>query len=463
MKPLTIEQIVHATGGILNSGDASVEISGICTDTRKIEKGCLFVPIAGDNYDGHDFINEAIAGGAIAVLFHKEHFTYDNIVSIKVDNTTVAYGNIAKYYRSLFQIPVVAITGSVGKTTTKDMTACAFSGSKTFVKTPANHNNEIGLPTTIFEIENQDAAIVEMGMRGLGQIEYLSKIAAPTIGIITNIGSSHMELLGSKENIFKAKMEICKGMNNHSTLLLNGDDAMLTSDVARDMTKTIKVLYFGTSDICTFRAVDIIDADLCKYKLITPYGEATVKLQVAGTHNIINSLAAIGAALCGGVAFLDAVRGIEQYGPESIRQKIIEYNNIKIIDDTYNASPESMKASLNVLMHLVGTRKIAVLGNIFELGNFAEKAHRDVGNFISRLGLDFLVTVGNDASYIADEAITLDFNTEKIYKCNNTDEATIILRQIIKSGDVVLIKGSRAMKMELIVAALTDKNGGKYL
>lgn len=462
MIPLSIEQIVHATGGILVSGDGRIEISTICTDTRKIEKGCIFIPIAGERFDGHDFIYEAIAGGAIAVLHHKEHFTCGNIISIKVDNTTVAYGDIAKYYRSLFHIPVVAITGSVGKTTTKDMTACAFSGAMTFVKTPANHNNEIGMPTTILKIENQDAAILEMGMRGLGQIEYLSKIAAPTIGIITNIGSSHMELLGSKENIFKAKMEICKGMSDNSTLLLNGDDPMLTRNIVIEMAAMIKVLYFGTSDICTFRAVDIIDADLCKYKLVSPYGEANIKLQVVGKHNTINSLAAIGAALCAGISLDDAVQGIELYGPESIRQKIIEYNDVKIIDDTYNASPESMKASLDVLMNLIGKRKIAVLGNIFELGDFTEKAHRDVGKFISNLGVDFLITVGNFASYIADEAIALDFNPDKIYKCNYTDEATTILKRIIKVGDVVLIKGSRAMKMEHVVAELTNKNGGKY-
>lgn len=456
MIPLTIEQLVHATGGILNSGDKGIEINCICTDTRKIEKGCLYIALKGEKFDGHNFIQDAIAGGAAAVMYHEGDFTSKDIATIKVDNTTRAYGDIAKYYRSLFSIPVIAVTGSVGKTTTKDMTACAVSSSKTFIKTPANNNNEIGMPATILKIEDHNIAILEMGMRGLGQIEYLSKIAAPTIGIISNIGSSHMELLGSKENILKAKMEICKGMDSNSVLLLNGDDPMLISDKACEMAANNKIYYYGTSDICTFKATDIINSELCKYRLITPYGEASVNLQVTGIHNVTNSLAAIGAAICAGVTLEDAVSGIEQYGPESIRQKIIEYNEVKIIDDTYNASPESMKASLNVLLNLKGERKIAVLGNIFELGEITEKAHREVGKYISLVRTDVLITVGNSAGFIADEAaINLNESPIEIYKCNNTDEAAAILKQIMRTGDVILIKGSRAMKMEQVVAGIT--------
>lgn len=384
---------------------------------------------------------------------------------ILVSDTLAALGKIAGTVRRKLKIPVVGVTGSVGKTSTKDLTAAALSSVKNTAKTQLNFNNEIGLPLTILSATPEHEALVgEMGMRGLGEIMYLSEILRPDIGIITNIGVSHIERLGSQENIFLAKTEICAGMPENGALLLNGDDGY-TGDRVRvaarmaDFPQGIRPLWYGTSKGCDFTASDIRPQGDGKisFAFHSACGDRVVHLQVPGRHNVLNASAALAAAVLCGVPLDDAVNGIESYAGDRVRLNILRSGGITVIDDTYNAGPESMRASLDVLADLPDIRRrIAVLGDMLELGAASAALHRTVGAYAAEKNIQVLITVGLESSHIGERFRDICPGAS-VYPCDSTEEAGRILRRIVQKGDGILIKGSHAMHMDEIVKVLKEE------
>ncbi len=465
MVKLTISEILKATQGKLlseyinttdgkNEGSLGLEleVSDISTDSRKIKEGDLFIPIIGEKFDGHDYIYQSLSNGAVAALSQKATEVPENKVLIIVKDTMSALRELAAYYRAKFNIPIVGVTGSVGKTSTKEMIASVLEQRYKVLKTIGNFNNEIGLPLTIFRLDHSyDVAVIEMGMSGLGEIRRLSMIAKPEIGVITNIGLSHIEKLGSKNNILKAKMEIVDGMKKDGVLILNADDKLLYG--VKDIVQ-LPVEYFGMEEEADFQAFNVMSKghEGSQFEIEVNNSEYRVSVPVPGLHNIYNALSAILVGLNLGMEMEEIVRGIEQYKPEKMRMNIIDNNGSKIIDDVYNSSPDSVRAALNVLSDLRGSgNTIAVLGDMLEMGEWAKVSHIEIGKYIVEKHIDVLVTVGKNGRYIAEGAREAGMPANKVKCFDRNLDVSYYLTHIIKTGDIVLIKGSRGMKMEEIV------------
>jgi UDP-N-acetylmuramoyl-tripeptide--D-alanyl-D-alanine ligase len=457
MESIGCSEIVKATGGTLISGRIDVEFRNISTDSRQIaEEGDLFVPIVGERFDGHDFMWKALELGAAGSLTHKEAQAADGKVIIKVDDTLKALKDIAAYYRQKFDIPFVGITGSVGKTTTKEMVASVLARKFNVLKTEGNLNNEIGLPLTVFRLNSaHQAAVLEMGMSGFGEISRLTSIVNPHIAIITNIGMSHIEKLGSRENILKAKMEILEGLNKDGLVILNGDDPLLAG--LKGVLKFRTVLY-GTEGVLDFKAENVKTNGEKGSKFDINIGKDTynVHIPVPGVHNVHNALAAIAAGVEMGISMDEIIKGIADFNPGKMRLNIIPHAGMKIINDAYNASPQSMEAAISVLKDMgAGGRTIAVLGDMLEMGEWAHKAHIDVGKYLVQKGIDYVVTVGKDAKNIAAGALELGASCDSVASFDTNSQAAEFIKSIATAGDVILVKGSRGMRMEEIVNLLT--------
>ncbi len=386
MQKMTIKDILTATGGTLLSGDENTVVTDVITNSREAGEGMLFIPIIGDKFDGHEFIKAAFDMGAAAALTQKETELFIGKTIVQVLDTRKALGDIAKYYKQIHNVPSVAVTGSVGKTTTKDMVASVLSQKYRTLKTQNNYNNDIGVPDTIFNLEKEhEAAVIEMGMNHFGEIEYLAEIGRPDIAVITNIGESHIANLGSQEGIFRAKMEITKLFGADNTLIVNGDDKFLSK------TKGIgdyKVVYYGMENPENDVKVKNIMPNGqhgIKFTAVIPDGEYEVRVNVPGEHNVYNALAAVCAGLEMNIPMPDIVRGIENVELTSQRLDIEDYKGITIINDCYNASPDSVKAAVKVLCSENADRKIALLGDILEMGDYAEKAHYELGRLLTFL------------------------------------------------------------------------------
>lgn len=447
MNPMKIGDIVKATGGTLLCGDPETAVTAICTDTRQITPGSLFVPIVGEHFDAHDFIPSALSGGCAASLTARPASAGDKPL-IAVADTRRALGDLAAFYRQQFHIPVLAVVGSVGKTTVKELTAAALSRRLRVLKTTGNLNNEIGLPLTLFRLDSShQAAIAEMGMSGFGEIDTLARIAAPNIGIVTNIGLSHIEMLGSQENIYRAKSELFPHISPGGTVIINGDDPIL---FAHRQDINCKVITVGLAPENDLTATDIRSGQDCvSFTAIYGSQQAAVNLQFPGEHNVINALLACAAALCLGIPLSEAACGLEAYKPNDKRMQLIDCGGITIINDCYNAAPASVVAALKVLCARPG-RKIAVLGDIKELGSFTESAHRDIGHQAAALGVDALFSFGENARWIARAA-------EKEITVHHFDEIATLNKSLaayIRPGDTVLVKASRAMRLERVTEFL---------
>ncbi|HHV98112.1 MAG TPA: UDP-N-acetylmuramoyl-tripeptide--D-alanyl-D-alanine ligase [Clostridiaceae bacterium] len=455
MQTLKCSEIMDAVGGTFLSGNSETVITGVSTDSRTISAGNLFIPIAGARFDGHDFIGQAFERGAAACLTHKEDIPDVSGTVIKVSDTLRALGDLASFYRKKFNIPVVGITGSVGKTSTKEMVAAVLSQQYRVMKTEGNFNNEIGLPLTMFSLDkSHQCAVIEMGMSGFGEISRLSRISQPDIAIITNIGLSHIEKLGSRQNILKAKMEILDGLSRNGVVILNGDDQLLSG--MRNLLP-YKTIFYGLEDDADYQAFDIKTAGEqgTYFKIEINNKTYEVHIPVPGIHNVHNALAAIAAGIELKVPVEKIIKGIGEYTPAKMRLNILSFNGIKIINDTYNASPQSMEAALGVLKDIEGNRKIAVLGDMLEMGSWADKAHKDVGKFAFESGVELLITVGENGRNIARGALDSGMNPEKVHQCETNEEIVNLLEGLMTNGDVILVKGSRGMKMEEIVERLT--------
>lgn len=451
---INVGEIIECTKGLLLRGESEKKIKKISTDSRKVEKGYMFIPLKGEKYDGHDFVHMAIKNGADIILVSKDMELSQDVTLIKVEDTLKAMHEIAKYYISKFEILKVAVTGSTGKTSTKDMLYHVLSKKYKVLKNKGNFNNHIGLPITVFELnENHEACILEMGMSGFGEINTLANIVRPHIGIISNIGLSHIENLGSQEGILKAKMEIQNYMEQGDTLIVNGDDKFL-SNIDSD---SYIVYKFGMND--ENQIIGKLKQDLQEegviFKVHFNNEEYEFKLNVAGVHNIYNALSAIMVGLLSEIPMDKIQEGISEFENTKMRLNIKRNGQMVIIDDTYNASPDSMIAAIKVLNNTKNKRKIAILGDMLEMGTFAKKAHYDVGREVAKENINTLIAVGKDALYYEDGAKSL--NISEAYYFNNNEEVIDFLNKYTQSDDAFLIKGSRGMAMEEIVKYLQER------
>ncbi|MGN1481443.1 UDP-N-acetylmuramoyl-tripeptide--D-alanyl-D-alanine ligase [Porcipelethomonas sp.] len=447
MEKLLLSEIAECLGTECPCEKTITEIS---TDTRNLPEGCLFIAIKGERFDGHTFIRKAIENGAAAAV---SEYPVDGCPCIVTDNTRKALLKIAAYYRRKFSPILVGVTGSVGKTTTKEMIALVLSEKYKTLKTQGNFNNEIGLPKTLFNLNSShEAAVIEMGMSNFGEIERLSETAAPTMGVITNIGFSHIENLKSQDGILKAKLEILKGMEDNAPLIVNGDDARLAP--LKNNLDAHQVYLYGTDNECNdFKAVNIKEENgITIFDIKYPDGEITAEIPCVGRHNVLNAAAAFAVGILNGLSDTEIVSALKKYKPDGMRQNIVKKGDVTVIIDCYNASPDSMRASLNVLAGMECTgRKIAVLGDMLELGDSSEKLHRMAGNMAVHASPDMLFCFGKDSGYIGEEAKKSGINA---YHTCDKNMLTEKIKEFIKPGDTILFKASRGMKLEEVIDKL---------
>ncbi len=446
---LTASLVAEAVGARV-TGSLAGSFTGVTTDSRQVGPGQLFVALAGPNFDGHDFIPSALSQGALGVIASKEVAVPAGAACFQVADTLQAYQSLARAYRRQFkQLKVFAITGSNGKTSTKDLLAACLASKYRVVKTQGNFNNEIGLPKTLFTIEQDtDFAVVEMGMRGLGQIRELCAIAQPDAGLITNVGETHMELLGSMENIAKAKGEIVEGLPAAGYAVLNGDNPYALQAAARTQAQ---VVTFGLGGGCDYRGSHITTSALGSSFTCTERSSGRrveVRLQLIGEHNVYNALSAIAGAACYGVGLEAAAKALSTARLTGSRQELVYIGPLTFINDAYNASPASMEAALKTLAEAVKVAKgrgLAVLSDMTELGSISQAAHRRVGRWVAQYGVDELVAYGPESAYLAEEAGRAGVS---VHYYPSRAEAAAFLRQLVQPGDVILLKGSRTMQVD---------------
>ncbi len=449
---IQVSDILRITSGSLITGDESIECKEFAIDTRKILGGEIYVGILGESTNGGIYFEKAFENGAIGVIIQdidineEQKEKYKNKIIIKVEDTLKALQEIAKYKRSLYKyIPVIAITGSVGKTSTKDIIANVLSQKYKTLKTEGNYNNHIGVPLTILNLKDHEAAVVEMGMNHFGEIRVLTNIAKPTLCVVTNIGTSHIGNLGSRENILKSKLEILEG-NEQKQIVINNDNDLLNK-FNKEKDNEITTITYGIDEHAMVYATDIIEKEESS-EFICHIGNENFKVTVpvAGKHFIYNALCAVAVGSKLGLNNEQIKKGIETFELTKKRMDInILKNGAKLINDSYNASFESMKASIENLSKYEG-RKIAVLGDMFELGEFSKELHSKVGKEVAKNNIDILICTGENAKYIIKQAIEEKMNKNNIYYFENKDEVLTKLKEILNSEDVVLLKASNGMK-----------------
>lgn len=486
MKPISIAQITQWARGKQLSGSASLCINGVSTDSRTLSPGDLFIPLRGERFDGHDFVPSALRQGAVAVLI-EEHMTTEiearlvgdglwerepNIITVA--DTLLALQEIAQGYRGLFAPQVIAITGSTGKTTTKDMTASIAAEVGPMLKSPENYNNEIGLPLTLLQLEpGHKTAVVEMGMRGPGQIRALTKLAMPSIGVVTNIGTVHLELLGSQRAIQRAKQELVETMEPGSTVVLNADDPLVREMAEAAVGKS--VIYYGWQmtthdtpkptpgrrDAPLVTATHLVSHGAKGISFTLCYEERSIEIQlsVPGRYQVSNALAAAAAAMAAGASLADVQMGLARATLSSMRMQLIPWlDGGLVINDAYNANPTSMASALQTAQEIAAGRPlILVLGDMLELGQLSTEAHLDIGCQAAELKPAYLVCVGTNAKGFAEGASKAGLPSGRIIECEDYVTAKEVVLQLANPGDVVLVKGSRGIALENVVQALCTK------
>ena len=447
MKPITVAQAASFCGGSV-VGDGAAVFTGVSTDSRSIPEGALFLALCGERFDGHQFIGKAIENGAVAVVSARD---IDVAVPvIRVADTGRALLALAGGYRSLFSMPVVGITGSVGKTTTKEMTACLLARSFHTARTEGNHNNNLGLPMTILDMpDDTEVAVLEMGMNHFGEMAYLTSIARPDIAIITNIGTMHIEHLGSREGILQAKLEIFRGVPKNGVGVFNGDEPLLWNVRANGGHKKY---YFGIENhACDVLATDIQELEDGMRFVVSGFGHRfELFVPVLGRHTVYNALAAVTAALLLKIPPETIQAQISGFQNTGMRQKIYERDGFTIIEDCYNAGPESTEAALDILAGFRARAKgrcIAVLGDMLELGNRSAAEHYRIGR-IAAAKVDMLYTYGTNSERMVSGAITGGMKQKFVEHFDTHEDLAHMLKMRARPGDVILFKGSRGMRME---------------
>ena len=467
---LTMTELAEICGGMLccvgGEVNRDIPFRSVCTDSREAAEGTLFVALGGERVDGHDYIAAAVSSGNDCVLCERIPEAIDRkYVAVVVDDSLRAVGELAKAYDRRINHRKVAITGSVGKTTTKEFVASVLSEGFRVHKTEGNYNSNIGMPLSMLSMQNDtEVSVLEMGMSNRGEIEYLSRIAEPDIAIVTNIGSSHMEHLGSRENICHAKMEIVKGLKAGGTLLLNGDDPMLRAY----LTPGVTPVFVGIDTPCDFQALNIRQC-IGNTVFDIAYNGMTARnitIPVMGRHNVYAALYAFAVGVRMGLDEETIINGLTRYRPVGMRQRIYEVGGIIVIEDCYNASPESMKAAINVLQTLSNEKKAgrmaAVLGDMYELGENTDAFHEQVGLYFAKQGGSMLYTFGQNAEHIAGGAILGGMYPENIFRNSDIRAPHITGEMLIHSlreGDTLLVKASRGAAAERIIEYLKENSG----
>ena len=443
--------------GIERPPQAETVFSDVVTDTRKVKAGALFVALRGERFNGEDFARTAVQQGAAGVVV-SDACAVDKVSDLAVPvllvpDTLKAYQQLAHAWRERFTLPVIAITGSNGKTTTKDLTAAVLASRWQVLKTQANFNNEVGLPLTLLQLtERHEAAVVEIGMRGLGQIQAMAPIARPSIGIVTNVGETHMELLGSMENIARAKAELVEAIAPGGTVILNADNTYVAGMAAKAR-PGVRVVTFGVEKAADVRAGEIHATGLATHFSCTfAGGRYEFQIPLAGRHNVENALAAIAAGWVLGFNAADMQVGFAHFQPTGMRFECKKRGDYTIINDAYNASPMSMKAAIDTLAEIAPGRKAAVMGDMLELGSVSAAAHEAVGRTLAAAGVELLVTRGEMGERIADGAEAAGL--KKVYRCASHEAAGEVLHREPQPGDTILFKGSRGMQMDKIIDLL---------
>lgn len=468
LKPTTTMDVAMLLGSDVVMGATldGERITSICTDSREAEKGSLFVAIRGERVDGHDYIEKAIENGALAVCCEKMPDERADICYIVVDDSVRALMRAAASYREqCASLRSVAVTGSVGKTTAKEMIYAALSANVSTFKTEGNFNSIIGMPMALLSMPSDTPyAVYEMGMSGLGEIESMSNALRPDVAVITNIGHSHLEMLGTRENILRAKLEILSGLKTGGTLIINAEDEMLkTVDFSIYPCRVIRCsANTKNADLC---AENIrYNGDQIVFDLITPEKNiANVTVPGTGVHNVTAALFAIAVAYSFGVSIEKAADGLADFRNAAMRQNVRSLGGFTLIEDCYNAAPESMKAALSVLERLKSEkcgRAFALLGDMKELGDNTEELHFGVGKFAAEHGADSIVTLGPLAKNIASGAIFGGVKESEVFSFLDPDEfdgAADKLLSLMKEGDVLLVKASRSIRAERVISALEEK------
>jgi len=465
MRGFTWDEILAVTGAVLHGGDlhSKQPPTGITTDTRQILTGSLFIALCGAHFDGADFAGEALTKGASAVMLSESAApsveaalkeTHGVVFTVK--DTLRAYQDLSHAWRMKFDIPLIAVTGSNGKTTTKELVAAVLSERGAVCRTEANYNNEIGLPMTLLRITEKDtAAVVEMGMRGLGQIAALAQIAAPTIGLVTNVGEVHMELLGSIEHIAKAKAELVEAIPVGGTVILNADDARVAA-MCTKAAEHVRILTYGISSAADVRAQALrMDGNMTRFMVTRDKERHDYAIPLCGRHNVYNALAALAAGFALGYSPQEMQRGLTHLVPPQMRYEVHKVGPWTFINDAYNASPTSMRAALETTATLYPGRRIAVLGDMLELGAAADEMHAEIGRIAVQQGFAAIITYGANAQRI--HAAAREAGCVLCHHVQTHEEAAGQLRALLSDGDTVLFKGSRSMQMEKIIALAAEE------
>ncbi len=459
-----LKDLLEATGGRLIGEDCAEHLPGLSIDSRTIREGEVFVALKGEHFDGHDFVAQAFEKGAWGAIVQEDwHRAHPHRLrrGIAVDDTLAAFQAIAASRRRRHPVPLVGITGTNGKSTTKEMLSAVLSLRGPILKNAGNFNNHIGVPLTLLAFEADHwAAILEMGMNRVGEIRRLAEIARPSIGVITNVGPAHLATLGTLENVARAKAEILEGLAPDETAVLNGDDPRVSSLARRTQAKVLTFRIHGEADLIA-RDLQAPNGRGVAFRLHRGSEDTLVRLPVPGRHNVANALAAATAATALGVDLETIHRGLEGFNPLSMRLEVRSVAGRRFINDAYNANPHSMASALETLESLKGTaRAFLVIGDMLELGEYALEAHLELGASIARMAIDGLITFGELARYVAEGAAAAGMPSERITHCRDLETVRERVLAETKEGDLILVKGSRGMKMERVLEGVPARPAG---
>ncbi len=458
MEALTLRQLLEAVDGTLlgDFDDLDTMFADVCTDSRNITPGSLFLPLQGERFDGHSFIGAALESGAVGCITARERDSYlPGKFYVKVRNTQRALRDLARFYKSLLPIPCIAVTGSVGKTTTKDMIAAVLSSRYKVLKTEGNFNNDIGLPLTVLRMDcSHQICVLEMGMDHAGEIDYLADLVEPDVAVITNIGDAHIENLGSREGIFNAKCEVFPHLKKNGLAVLCGDDEWLITLKGKLEQKTV---FVGGAEELDYVASELHSEDShLKCMVRTPVSRFEADIPALGSHMIYPTLMAAAVAEHFGLAPDEITRGIRAFLPTKMRMNVVRCpGDIVILNDTYNANPQSMRAAAAVLGDAHDRRRVAVVGDMKELGANSKLFHHAVGGYFAQEGIDRLIAIGDHARCMAEGAQEAGLDNASYYP--TMDEARDALRRELRSGVTILVKASRSMQFEKIVEFLQSE------
>ena len=462
MENIYVKDLIEKCNAKLIYGNPNEILENFSKDTRTIKNNDIYIGIKGSNFNGNLFYEEAFNKGAKVCIIEENSIKlddlkkFDNKTLVIVDDSIETLRILASYKRSLYNIPIVGVTGSNGKTCTRDLIYSVVNKKYKTLKTDGNFNNNIGLPLTLLRLTDEKAAIIEMGMNALGEIDYLTKITKPNIGIITNVGTAHIGKLGSRENILKAKLEILNGIDKNGKLIINNDNDLLHNYYLKNKNDNVEIITVGIENDSDYTATNIeMTGEKINFDIVYKNKKYPIVLNIPNKVFIYNCLYAFAVGNILNIETDKIKSGIENFELTKNRSEIFKIkNNITIINDSYNASLDSMKSSLEMLANVNGKRKIAILGSMLELGEFSESLHRKVGEEVYKNNIDILITVGDDAKFIALEAEKNGMNKENIYSFSDNQTTINKLKEILKKEDAILLKASNGLHFNQIVEKL---------